>query len=264
MIRFSLTTHRGCAGGCSFCALALHQGRLISSRSRASIEAEVRAMTRHARWDGSITDAGGPSANMWGCRCTGESPSCPRPSCLTPEICPRFQDGQEGLAALLDSLASLPGVRHLRTASGVRHDLALRRPAYARALISRFTGGQLKLAPEHSEDSVLRLMRKPAFRQFESFLSLFDRESRSAGKEQFVVPYLMSAFPGCTDSDMRALSRWLKARGWRPRQVQCFIPVPGTAASAMFHCGKDFSGRPIPVARTDAQRLRQHGMLTGE
>ncbi|MBI5881596.1 MAG: YgiQ family radical SAM protein [Elusimicrobia bacterium] len=261
MIRFSITSHRGCAGGCSFCSLALHQGRRVSSRSAASIEAEARALTRHPDWTGAITDVGGPSANMWGASCSADPADCGRASCLTPGICPHFQDDQKALAALLRRLRSLPGIKHLRVASGVRHDLALRSPDYASALVGEFTGGQLKLAPEHSCARVLELMRKPSFAAFERFLSVFERESRSAGKEQFVVPYLVSAFPGCADADMRALSAWLKARGWKPKQVQCFIPLPGTVAGAMFHAGIDPSGKPIPVARTDAERLRQNGIL---
>ncbi len=262
MIKSSVTAHRGCAGGCSFCALGLHQGRSIASRSRASLIQEVRDLARRADWDGALTDLGGPSANMWGARCAADPKACRRPSCLAPAICPHFQDDQEGLAALLRELRGLPGVKHLRVASGVRYDLALRSPAYARALIREFTGGQLKLAPEHYSAKVLALMRKPEFKHFERFLALFKSESLAAGKQQFVVPYLMSAFPGCTESDMRALAQWLKSRGWQPKQAQCFIPAPGTVATAMFYAGIDPEGRPIAVARTDAQRARQHRILT--
>ncbi|MBI5239983.1 MAG: YgiQ family radical SAM protein [Elusimicrobia bacterium] len=262
MIRSSVTAHRGCAGGCSFCALALHQGRRIASRSRQSLLAEAAELARRPDWDGSVTDLGGPSANMWGARCAAEPKACKRSSCLTPSICPHFQDDQAGLLSLLRSLKSVPGVKHLRVASGVRHDLALRCPDYAKALASEFTGGQLKLAPEHSSEAVLALMRKPSFKVFERYLSLFEKESKAAGKEQYVIPYLMSAFPGCTDADMRALASWLRARGWKPRQVQCFIPVPGTVATAMYFAGIDPAGRAIKVARTDAERLRQHGILT--
>ena len=130
-----------------------------------------------------------------------------------------------------------------------------------RALVGDFTGGQLKLAPEHSAGSVLELMRKPGFDVFEKFLTVFERESKKAGKEQYVVPYLISAFPGCTDADMRALSDWLRRRGWRPQQVQCFVPTPGTVATAMYYAGIDTAGHPIHVARSDAERLRQHAIL---
>ncbi len=152
----------------------------------------------------------------------------------------------------------------MRLASGLRHDLALQEPAVAGALVREFCGGQLKLAPEHSSDHVLKLMRKPRFALFERFLSQFEAASRAAGKEQYVLPYLISAFPGCTDDEMRGLARWLQRRGWRPRQVQCFIPTPGTVATAMFFAGVDPGGRPIHVARSDAARLRQHGILIGQ
>ena len=262
MIQFSVTTHRGCGGGCSFCSLALHQGRRIASRSAASIEAEVAGLTRHPQWAGSLSDVGGPSANMWGARCG--APACTRTSCMTPKLCPHFHADQAVLLQLLRRLRGLPGVKHVRVASGIRHDLAMKDETYLRALAEEFTGGQLKLAPEHCCPNVLRLMRKPPFETFEAFLTIFERESRQAGKEQYIIPYLISAFPGCTDDDMRALADWLKRRGWRPQQVQCFIPTPGTVATAMYHAGIDPDGRPIPVPRTDAERLRQHAILMPE
>jgi uncharacterized radical SAM protein YgiQ len=264
MIRFSVTTHRGCGGGCTFCSLSFHQGRRMSSRSRGSITGEIGRLTKHPKWDGALTDVGGPSANMWGARCSlEEGKTCRRASCLHPAICGHFRVDQAGLARLLLEIARLPGVRHVRTASGVRYDLALRDPAYVRALVGEFTGGQLKIAPEHCVPGVLDLMRKPAFEVFEQFLDAFQGESAKAGKTQYVVPYLISGFPGCTDADMRALGAWLRHRGWRPQQVQCFVPTPGTVATAMFWSGKDPAGKPIHVARTDAGRLRQHGILTG-
>ena len=263
MIQFSVTTHRGCAGGCSFCSLALHQGRRIRSRSRESLLAEVTGFTKHADWKGSLSDVGGPSANMWGAECAGDPATCRRVSCLHPSICRHFEPHQAAIAELLEAIARLPGVKHVRTASGVRHDLALRDEGYLRALVGEFTGGQLKLAPEHVCDRVLTLMRKPPFAAFEQFLTVFERESRRAKKEQYIVPYLISAFPGCTDSDMRDMGNWFKQRNWRPQQVQCFIPTPGTVAMAMYCAGIDPNGRLIPVARTDAERLRQHGILSG-
>ncbi len=276
MVQFSITTHRGCAGGCSFCALALHQGRRIRSRSRQSILDEAARLTRHPDWKGSLSDVGGATANLWGARCAAEKgtfyfsageklnvpfSTCRRASCLHPSICRFFVPDQAALADLLRDIARLPGVRHVRTASGVRHDVAMLDEGYVRALVGEFTGGQLKLAPEHSCDRVLWLMRKPPFKAFEQFLTVFERVSREAGKEQYVVPYLISAFPGCTDADMLALAAWLRRRGWRPQQVQCFIPTPGTVATAMYYAGVDPEGKPIHVARTDAERLRQHHML---
>jgi uncharacterized radical SAM protein YgiQ len=263
MVQFSITTHRGCAGGCSFCSLALHQGRRVQSRGEESVLKEAGALTRHAEWRGSLSDVGGPTANMWGAGCGARGRGCRRPSCLFPGICPNFRLDQSASAAMLRRMARVPGVRHVRVASGVRHDLALLDEEYARTLIGEFVGGQLKLAPEHCSARVLRLMRKPPFGTFERFLSVFERCAQGAAKEQYVVPYLVSAFPGCTDDDMRELAAWLGRRGWRPRQVQCFIPTPGTVATAMYHAGVDTEGRPIPVARTDAERLRQHGILLG-
>ncbi|HOS02370.1 MAG TPA: YgiQ family radical SAM protein [Candidatus Hydrogenedentes bacterium] len=264
MIQFSVTTHRGCGGGCSFCSLAMHQGRHIASRSAKSIEDEICALTRHSDWKGSLSDIGGPSANMWASRCTADPRNCGRGSCLTPEICPSFRDGQGELARLLQRISAVPGMGHVRVASGVRYDLALQNPAYVRDLASNFVGGQLKLAPEHCAPSVLDLMRKPRFTVFERFLSVFEEQSQRAGKRQYIVPYLMSAFPGCTEDDMRALADWLRSMNWRPKQVQCFVPTPGSVATAMYVAGKDVAGRPIHVARTDAERLRQHRILLGE
>jgi uncharacterized radical SAM protein YgiQ len=261
MLRFSVTSHRGCAGGCSFCSVALHQGRSIRSRSAESISSEVCRLMRHPEWRGSLSDVGGPSANMWGATCGGDASTCRRPSCLNPKICRHFKPDQTALAALLSSISRLPGVRHVRVASGVRHDLAMADERYLRSLITEFVGGQIKIAPEHCSDGALRLMRKPSFGTFEKFQTVFEKLSREAGKEQYVIPYFMSAFPGCTDADMRELAHWLRQRNWAPRQVQCFVPTPGTVATAMYWAGVDPEGEPIFTARTDAQRLRQHRIL---
>ncbi len=264
MMRWSVNTHRGCGGGCSFCSLALHQGRRVASRSRGSILREVRSLTRMPGWAGSISDVGGPSANMWGARCTLDPSRCTRASCLFPAVCPGFRVDQSAGVELLREVTRQEGVRHVRVASGIRHDLALQDPQALKALTMEFTGGQLKVAPEHLSERVLRGMRKPAREVFERFLEEFRRHSEAAGKEQYVIPYLISAFPGCTDQDMRILADWLRGRGWTPRQVQCFIPTPGTVATAMYFTGLDPEGNPIHVARSDAERLRQHGILCPE
>ena len=258
MIRFSITSHRGCAGGCSFCALAAHQGRSIRSRSARSILDETQAMTRHPKWAGSISDVGGPSANMWGAACADDPKRCQRSSCLYPDICQHFVVNQMQTIELLSQMRQLPKVKHVRIASGIRYDLALKDREYIRAIVREYVGGQLKIAPEHFSDHVLKLMRKPGQKAFEQFLKIFDEECRSAGKEQYVIPYLLTAFPGCTTQDMQYLSNWLHQRGWRPQQVQCFIPLPSTTAAAMYYAGIDPQGKPIPVARTDAQRLQMH------
>jgi uncharacterized radical SAM protein YgiQ len=174
---------------------------------------------------------------------------------------PQLPVKSTGVARAFSPLERLPSVKHVRVASGIRHDLALQEPAYVRALIQRFTGGQLKIAPEHICGTVLRLMRKSSFNSLKEFLTIFERESRAAQKEQYIIPYLMSAFPGCTDDDMRKLAEWLKGQGWKPQQVQCFIPTPGTVATAMYYAEIDPEGHPIPVAKTDAERMRQHYLL---
>jgi radical SAM superfamily enzyme YgiQ (UPF0313 family) len=162
---------------------------------------------------------------------------------------------------MLRKLLALPGINHLRIASGIRADLALAEPDALKAYTVEFTGGQLKIAPEHCAPEVLELMRKPPLKVFEVFIQTFYDHSACAGRGQYVVPYLMSAFPGCTDAHMRELGHWLAARHWKPQQVQCFTPTPGTLATAMYYAGTDAKGRPIPVARTDAERLRQHRIL---
>lgn len=261
MIEFSITSHRGCGGGCSFCSIAMHQGRHIRSRSRKSILAELKGMTGHPDFKGSVSDIGGPSANMWNARCTLEPGKCKRKSCLVPRICPNFSYDQKANLKLLREATKQEGIKHVRVASGVRYDLGQQDRSSLKDIFKEFVGGQLKVAPEHISPEVLKLMRKPELPVFESFLDMFTAESRKAGKEQYVIPYLMSAFPGCTDNDMRMLASWLAARGWKPRQVQCFIPTPGTVATAMFYAGIDPSGNRIYVARSDAQRLKQHRIL---
>ena len=266
MVRFSVTAVRGCGGGCTFCSLSLHQGRLHSSRSRGSILQEVRELTRHGQFRGTVSDIGGPTANLWGAGCSlpHEKWPCKRTSCLAPKICPHLESAQGAYLELLDQAAALPGVKHLRVASGVRHDLCLEQADFMRALVTRFTGGQLKVAPEHTEASVLKLMRKQDRRAFEVFVERFESLSARAGKEQYLVPYLLSGFPGCTTRDMERLASWFKARGWRPRQVQAFLPTPGTVATAMFAGGVDEKGRPIHVARSDGERRRQHELFGRE
>lgn len=278
MLRTSITSHRGCGGGCSFCSLALHQGRHVSSRSAHSILAEARALAEAGRQGPSrrggakrgiaISDIGGPTANMWQARCAletdGRAAPCRRKSCCFPSPCPSFVTPQRRHVELLRAAAALPGISQVRVASGVRPDLALRDPEALAAYAVEFTGGQLKVAPEHCRQRVLELMRKPGPEPLEAFLDAFVAANRRSGREHYVIAYLMSGFPGCTDEDMHALARWLERRHWSPRQTQCFIPTPGTVATAMFWCGRDEAGNPIPVARSDAERLRQHGILMGK
>lgn len=261
MMRESITSHRGCGGGCAFCSLALHQGRRIASRSAASVLDETERLTALPRFNGSISDVGGPSANMWQARCTADPSDCKRESCMFPAVCPHFRDEQSACVRLLRQVASVPGIKHVRVASGVRFDLALKNTDAMEAYAGEFTGGQLKIAPEHCVPDVLKLMRKPGLAPFEKFLDAFARYSSAHGKEQYVVPYLMSAHPGCTREHMRELRDWLKARHWSPKQVQCFIPTPATVATAMYFCGKDPKGRDVYVAKSDKDRRELHDLL---
>ena len=261
MMTTSITTHRGCGGGCSFCSLALHQGRRIASRSKESIMQEVETLTRNKRFNGSISDVGGPSANMWQAHCKANPEKCKRQSCMHPKVCPQFAVNQADGIRLLRDIQKVKGIKNVRVASGVRYDLAQKEETALRAYTMEFTGGQLKVAPEHICDAVLNRMRKPGLASFENFLGAFKKYSEQAGKEQYVIPYLMSAFPGCTDNHMHELGNWLRARGWQPQQVQCFIPTPGTVATASYYARIDEQGNEIPVARTDAERLRQHHIL---
>ncbi|MCR4784518.1 MAG: YgiQ family radical SAM protein [bacterium] len=264
MIRTSINSHRGCGGGCSFCSLALHQGRPIASRSASSILRELEQITSAPQFKGSISDIGGPTANMWQARCKADSSKCKRSSCLFPSVCPNFAANQTGYVELLRQALHHKKVKHVRIASGIRFDLALKDRTACQAYIAEFTGGQLKIAPEHCVPHVLQLMRKPSIELMNKFVDCFYQYSREAQKEQYVIPYLMSAFPGCSEQDMHDLAKWLKKRGWSPQQVQCFIPTPGTVATAMYYAETDPQGNPIHVAKSDAERLRQHHILLGD
>jgi len=261
MIRCSVTAVRGCGGGCTFCSLALHQGRRLRSRSKESILREVTLLTKQPDWRGSLTDIGGPTANLWGAECRADPGKCGKKSCLFPSRCPHLMLAQDEYLDLLRSAQQLDGVKHVRVGSGIRYDIALEDPDFCRGIVAEFTGGQLKLAPEHSVDHVLQLMRKTDFSLFSRFLQLFTSINRQSGKQQYIVPYIMTAFPGCRYEDTRALADWFRRQGWKPQQIQCFIPTPGTVASAMYHAECEADGKPIYVAKTDRERVDQHALL---
>lgn len=262
MIFSSITSHRGCASGCTFCSLAMHQGRALISRSYDSIRNEAIKLTGHPEFKGYISDIGGPSANMWGAKCALPFHSdCKKSSCLHPVLCKYFKFDFQAWLSMLKKIKNLKGVKSLRISSGLRFDLAFKDKPSLMDFLKEFVGGHLKIAPEHLSDRVLNLMRKPSSLLFEKFLDFFDNSSRKANKKQYIIPYLMSAFPGCTDNDMKYVRTWLSRRNWKPQQVQCFIPTPGTVASAMFYAERDMKGNKIFVAKTDAQRLKQHGFL---
>lgn len=264
MIRWSVTAVRGCGGSCSFCSIAQHQGRRLTSRSEASILKEVGELTKTPGWKGNVSDIGGPTANLWGASCRINASGCKRASCMAPTLCPNLVLDQGRFLTLLRQVRQLPGVRNVGIASGIRHDAALKDPKFVEGLVGEFTPGHLKLAPEHCHDQVLRLMRKPSFSVFEEFLAAFERLSARFGRRQFVVPYIISAFPGCGMQEMKACAAWFHRQGWQPQQVQCFIPTPGTMATAMFYGQCDAEMRPMYVATSDRDRLQQHGLLFKE
>jgi uncharacterized radical SAM protein YgiQ len=262
-VRTSVVSVRGCFGGCAFCSLTEHQGRVIQSRSEQSIVGELTALARSASFHGTVSDVGGPTANMYGqgCRDPALRATCRRPSCLHPRLCRHLETDHRRLRELLARLRSLPGVEHVYLASGIRHDLALASPAFVRELARHHTPGQLSIAPEHASEPVLACMRKPSIEAYRRFATLFADESRAAGKDQYLVPYLLTGHPGATLADGIELAQFLAHHGLRPRQVQEFIATPMTVATCMFHTGLDPStGRPVAVART-AREQRLHKAL---
>jgi len=258
-VQFSIVTHRGCMGGCSFCSLCFHQGKQICPRSRASIVAEAESFRAHPDFRGTIPDLGAPTANMYGMSCKNAA-ACARPSCIWPEICPNLRVDYSALMALMEDMLRLKGIKTF-VASGVRHDLALKDRNYVRLLVSRFTGGHLKVAPEHKSARTLGHMRKPPFEKFLEFESLFEQESRRAGKEQYLVPYFVSGHPGCTEEDALELTEFLVGRNWKVRQVQDFTPIPLTYSAAMYVSERDLSGRRIFVPKGHGAKTLQMRLL---
>jgi uncharacterized radical SAM protein YgiQ len=263
-IKSSITTHRGCSGGCAFCAITLHQGKFIQSRSEQSVLSEIESVASQKWCRGSISDIGGPTANMFGMRCTASDrgESCRRGSCLHPSICRNLYLADKEALAVLKKGRSLPSVRHTAVASGVRFDLLLRQPGYFAELIANHVGGLLKVAPEHLCENVTQIMRKPGGKVFADFLEMFRRQSREAGKRQSIVPYLISGHPGCTISDMVDLALKLKELGLRVEQVQDFTPTPGTLSTCIYYSGVDpFSGESVYVPRGAKEKRLQKALL---
>jgi uncharacterized radical SAM protein YgiQ len=261
MVQWSISAVRGCGGGCSFCSLASHQGRVCRSRNEDSIIEEIKKLISQPDWKGSISDIGGPTANAWGSYCGGDPKNCSRQSCYSPQICPNLKLNQGGYLKMLNKISSLKNVKNLRVASGIRYDVALKDENFIEGICADYVGGQLKLAPEHCTENVLKLMRKSNFSLFEKFITIFDSINRKTGKKQFIIPYVMSAFPGCEKKDMKELADWFKSKHWNPQQVQCFIPTPGTLATAMYYAESDIDGNKIYVAKTDKERLEQHSYI---
>jgi uncharacterized radical SAM protein YgiQ len=270
MIRFSVNIMRGCFGGCTFCSLTEHEGRIIQSRSEASVLREIEAIRdRTAGFTGIISDLGGPTANMYRLACKDKAieAACRRFSCIYPEICKRLETSHAPLLALYRKARALPGIRKILIGSGVRYDLAIRSPDYVRELVTHHVGGYLKVAPEHTESAPLAKMQKPGMASFEQFARLFAQFSRAADKEQYLIPYFIAAHPGTSDEDMLHLALWLKRNRFRPDQVQTFLPTPMALATAMWYSGRNplkrvtESSESVEIVRTGRQRKLQKAFL---
>jgi uncharacterized radical SAM protein YgiQ len=242
MIRFSVAIQRGCFGGCTFCSITEHEGRIIQSRSEASVLREIETIRDTvAGFTGVISDLGGPTANMYRLACKSREieSACRRPSCVYPGICPNLDTNHGPLIELYRKARALPGIKKVLIASGVRYDLAIESPEYVKELAQHHTGGYLKIAPEAIGEGPLSKMMKPGVGTYYKFKELFDKFSDEAGKEQYLIPYFIAAHPGTTDEDMLELAIWLKQNGYRADQVQAFLPSPMATATAMWHSGKN-------------------------
>ena len=242
MIRFSINIMRGCFGGCTFCSITEHEGRIIQSRSEASILREVEEIRdKTPGFTGVISDIGGPTANMYRMACKDPKieSACRRLSCVYPGICENLNTDHAPLISLYRKARALPGIKKILIGSGLRYDLAVRSPEYVKELVTHHVGGYLKIAPEHSEEGPLSKMMKPGMGAYERFKQMFDKFSKEAGKEQYLIPYFIAAHPGTTDEDMLQLALWLKKSGFRLDQVQNFLPTPLALATAMWHTEKN-------------------------
>ena len=254
MIRHSVTIQRGCFGGCTFCSITEHEGRIIQNRSQASVVREIEAIRdRVEGFTGVISDLGGPTANMYriACRSKEIESACRKPSCVFPGICPNLVTDHSALIGLYRGARAVPGVKKILIGSGVRYDLAVESPAYIKELATHHVGGYLKIAPEHTEDGPLSKMMKPGIGSYERFKTLFDKYSREAGKEQFLIPYFIAAHPGTRDEDMLHLAVWLKKNALRVDQVQTFYPTTMATATAMYHTGLD----PLHKVKRDSPKM---------
>lgn len=238
MIQHSVTIMRGCFGGCSFCAITAHEGRIIQNRSEPSILHEIETLRDVSQpFTGIISDLGGPTANMYqlGCQDPKAEAACRKLSCIHPTICSRLRTDHKPLTTLYQKARQLPGIKKILIGSGLRYDLAVLYPDYVKALVTHHVGGYLKVAPEHTESLPLQLMMKPPIQSLEKFQQQFNHYSHLAGKEQYLIPYFIAAHPGTRDIDMLHLALWLKQHQFRPDQVQTFLPTPMTLATAMYH-----------------------------
>jgi uncharacterized radical SAM protein YgiQ len=270
MIRFSVNIMRGCFGGCTFCSITEHEGRIIQSRSQASILHEIEEIRdKTPGFTGIISDLGGPTANMYRMACEDKAieSACRRLSCVYPEICPHMVTDHGPLIHLYREARQVPGVKKILIGSGLRYDLAVRSPEYVKELVSHHVGGYLKIAPEHTEEGPLSKMMKPGMESYEKFKRMFEQASKAAGKEQYLIPYFIAAHPGTTDEDMLELALWLKRNGFRLDQVQSFLPTPLALATSMWHTEKNplkrvsAESETVPVVRGGRQRKLHKAFL---
>ena len=272
MIRFSINIMRGCFGGCTFCSITEHEGRIIQSRSEASILREAQDVRDKVRgFTGVISDLGGPTANMYrlGCKSKDIESVCRKPSCVYPDVCQNLRTDHSALIQLYRKLRQLPGIKKVLISSGLRYDLAVKSPDYIRELVLHHVGGYLKIAPEHTEQGPLSKMMKPGIGTYDRFRQMFEQFSREAGKEQFLIPYFIAAHPGTTDEDMLNLALWLKKSGFRADQVQAFYPSPMATATAMYHTGlnplkgihRDQRGEKVDTVKGERRRRLHKAFL---
>jgi len=264
-IRFAISTHRGCYGECNFCAIAVHEGRTVRWRSEQSILSEAERIAAHPEFKGYIQDVGGPTANMYGFECSKKLKlgSCPDRRCLYPEICPAMKIDHSRQISLLRKIRKIPGVKKAFVASGIRYDMVLKdKPhgrEYLKEIVDFHVSGQLKVAPEHTSDSVLRRMGKPGARSLLEFKQMYDELNREAGRNQFLTYYLIAAYPGCSDAEMRQLRQFAGEKlHIHPEQVQIFTPTPSTYGSLMYYTEMDpFTLEPIFIEKDPVRKERQ-------
>jgi len=264
VVKDSVTIMRGCFGGCTFCSITLHQGRIIQSRSKGSIVREVERMTADKEFRGVISDIGGPTANMYEMKCTRPEieARCRRLSCVHPTVCKLLGTDHGPLIDVMRQVRSQDGIKKVFVASGIRMDLAQHSPEYIRELAAHHVGGHLKVAPEHTDPETLDIMKKPTIDDFKAFAEVFDAESKKAGKSQYLVPYFIASHPGSTLDAMIEMAVFLKQNGYKPDQVQDFIPAPMDVATCIYYTGVDpISGKQAPVAKKMRDRKFQRAMM---
>ena len=270
MIKTSVNIMRGCFGGCTFCSITEHEGRIIQSRSESSVIREIEKIRDQVPgFTGTISDLGGPTANMYNLNCKSSKiqKSCKRLSCVYPSICKQLNTDHSSTTQLYRKARAIPGIKRVAVASGLRYDLALKDPEYIKELVTHHVGGYLKIAPEHSEGKTLSMMMKPSISAYDEFKTLFDKFSKQAGKEQYLIPYFIAAHPGCNTQDMLNLSLWLKDHEFKPDQVQTFYPSPMALATAMYYSERNplekvrYKGDKISVCKDIDQRRLQKAFL---